>query len=250
MINSLRILFKILLFLLFYFSGTAIAKAHPPDTLVYYINEKGGVCPKEEASYFRKAYKSDSMWQVSDYYLNGKLQMNGACLDKDLKIAHGKHTWFDETGRIKNVGNFNQGLLHGKWVHYHPNGQVSSMEHYHNDSLIKAQLWDADGSISKNRAIYLFAEFPGGEDAFFEFLLSNLAYPVDVEGKPFIGKVEYEITISETGEVKDIEVISTYDHSIAREFKRLVPRMPKWTPAIFHNIPQKSKRKGVFNFSG
>lgn len=243
-------LYRHLLFLAFAFSGAFIARAYPPDTLVYYFNDDGEICPKEEATYYRKSYKTDSVWQVSNYYLNGKLQMIGACLDKDLKVAHGKHIWYDENGRIKNVGNFKQGLIHGKWVYYHPNGQVSSMEHYYNDSLVNAQLWDADGSISKNRVIYIFAEFPGGEDAFFDFLQRNLSYPVDVEGKPFIGKVEYEITVLETGVVKDIEVTNTYDHSIAREFKRLVPLMPRWTPAIFHNIPQKSKRKGVFNFSG
>lgn len=240
--------FNKFLLLLFSLSGTTITWANPPDTLVYYLDDKWNVCPKVESSYMRKVYKTDTLCQVWDYYLNGGLQMHGVYLDEKLEIAHGKYVWYNKDGKIQKIGHYKNGEWHGKWVHYHTNGQVSSMELYENDSLVNAQLWDADGSISKNRAIYVYAEFPGGAIGYHNFLKENLKYPSDELGNPLAGKIECEMTISETGEVLDIEVVKNYNYFVEQTLKELIPKMPRCQPALFHNIPSKSVVNLEFNF--
>lgn len=84
-------------------------------------------------------------------------------------------------------------------------------------------------------------EFPGGDKALFEYLSSNIRYPVLCQENRISGRVITRFVVSADGSVKDVEILKSPDSLLSQEAIRLIDSMPKWIPGM-----QKGKRVGVY----
>ncbi|MEM9361576.1 MAG: hypothetical protein AAGA43_03025 [Bacteroidota bacterium] len=74
---------------------------------------------KSEASFYRISTKEQSgLFKIRDYYLSGKLQMEGFSTKADKDFFVGKVVWFREDGKVFQTGNFVKGKLEGEFVSY------------------------------------------------------------------------------------------------------------------------------------
>ncbi|MBR2178590.1 MAG: energy transducer TonB [Paludibacteraceae bacterium] len=73
-------------------------------------------------------------------------------------------------------------------------------------------------------------EFPGGTDALFKFLSSNLKYPSDAKKEGVQGRVICQFTVNKDGSISDIQVLRSVYPSLDREAVRVISIMPKWEP--------------------
>jgi TonB family protein len=88
-------------------------------------------------------------------------------------------------------------------------------------------------------------KFPGGEEAMQKFLADNLKYPVDAFEKGIQGRVTIRFVVSETGKIKDIELIRGIHESCDKEAMRVIGIMPDWTPgkqddknvSVYYTLP-------------
>ncbi|MBQ3895624.1 MAG: energy transducer TonB [Paludibacteraceae bacterium] len=87
-------------------------------------------------------------------------------------------------------------------------------------------------------------EFPGGDQALFKFLSSNLKYPSDAKKDSIQGRVICRFTIDTDGSITDIRVLRSVHPSLDAEAVRVLSAMPKWTPA--ETDGKKTKCKFVF----
>ena len=71
-------------------------------------------------------------------------------------------------------------------------------------------------------------EFPGGTDAMYSFLATNILYPDYARKKGIEGKVFIQFIISEVGKVTEAKVIRGVDTVLDREALRVVNKMPNW----------------------
>ena len=76
-----------------------------------------------------------------------------------------------------------------------------------------------------------FAEFIGGNNALTQFLFNNIQYPIDALRRRAEGLVVVGFVVEKTGQLADIEIISSVDSSLDNEAIRLVKKMPRWRPA-------------------
>ena len=75
-------------------------------------------------------------------------------------------------------------------------------------------------------------EFPGGQQAFVNYLNTNIIYPEDAKEMGIEGKVFVSFVIFEDGSVQQISILLGIkgNKSCENEALRLIKRMPKWTP--------------------
>jgi antitoxin component YwqK of YwqJK toxin-antitoxin module len=82
------------------------------------------------------------VWKV--YLRSGQLKATGPFLDHKM---HGEWTWFSKDGALVQVGSFdNNELQTGKWMRYHPNGQIKEIDQFEQGKKVaKRLLFDEKG---------------------------------------------------------------------------------------------------------
>lgn len=91
-------------------------------------------------------------------------------------------------------------------------------------------------------------EFNGGFEELSEYLNSNLKYPIISKTQGIEGKILVEFTISEKGEIKEIELQNSLTDDLNQEAIRLIKNMPRWQPAIQNGIPRKVRYQLPISF--
>ncbi|MBP3788524.1 MAG: energy transducer TonB [Prevotella sp.] len=75
-------------------------------------------------------------------------------------------------------------------------------------------------------------EFPGGMEAYLDFMAKNIKYPVECEKNGVEGRVLVDVVIDEEGNVTEPKVKKSVDPLLDAEALRVVKMMPKWTPGM------------------
>jgi periplasmic protein TonB len=75
------------------------------------------------------------------------------------------------------------------------------------------------------------AEFPGGQDAWKQYLNSHLVYPQKAIEKEIMGDVVVEFVVDKSGNVSHVKALSG-PQELRTESVRIIKESGKWTPAI------------------
>ena len=73
-------------------------------------------------------------------------------------------------------------------------------------------------------------EFPGGMEKLYQYLSSNIQYPVEAKAKKITGTVYISFVIEKDGSISNIKQLRCPDESLCAEAVRVVQNMPKWKP--------------------
>ncbi len=77
---------------------------------------------KDSAAYYRLAEKGERLYRVRDYYISGKIQMEGTYSSLEPEIQHGYFIWYFENGQKYAEGNYEHGEREGIWTFWFPDG--------------------------------------------------------------------------------------------------------------------------------
>lgn len=92
-------------------------------------------------------------------------------------------------------------------------------------------------------------EFPGGQQALWNFLANNVKYPVIAQESGIQGRAVCQFIINRDGSITDVEVVkSAGDPSLDKEALRLIKSMPKWNPGRQKGYPVRVKYTVPVNF--
>lgn len=97
------------------------------DTI--YLDKIWEKCTKEDAAYFRILSQSNPL-HVRDYYINGKLQMQGAYTDTSYENENGPCEYYGEDGSIQKKCIYLHAQLNGLYQEYHSNGKLKTEGFY------------------------------------------------------------------------------------------------------------------------
>jgi len=111
--------------------------------------------------------KNNNLYYVRDYYLNGRIQMEGAysSFDKTIKeeslwcnyrtnTKEGEFKVWYKNGQIESITNYSKGLRQGLHENWYSNGQRESTQNYLNGQEHgKSTWWNTDGSL-QNELIF------------------------------------------------------------------------------------------------
>lgn len=73
-------------------------------------------------------------------------------------------------------------------------------------------------------------QFPGGQQALFEYLSKNIKYPVIAEENGVQGRVIVTFVVERDGSITDVKVVKSVDPLLDKEAQRVVKAMPHWIP--------------------
>lgn len=93
----------------------------------------------------------------------------------------------------------------------------------------------ADGSISYIEVFeYDFVEekptFPGGGAELVNFINKNRRYPAEAYSMGIEGRVVCSFVVNSDGSVSNISVIRGVEPTLNKEAKRIISKMPHWSP--------------------
>lgn len=86
-------------------------------------------------------------------------------------------------------------------------------------------------------AVEHIPEFPGGVNAFYQFLGDNIRYPAESRKAASQGRVLISFVVEKDGSLTNIHTVHGVDSSIDREAVRVIRLSPKWSPAIQNGLP-------------
>jgi len=121
------------------------------------------------------------------------------------------------------------------------NGQLARMMMKFPVNFKLPKTLDAD-SIRKTDSIFALipdklAEYPGGDDAYNKWINDHLELPADVK---YTGMVMVSVDIEPSGDLSNVKIVQPNIKALDDEILRVVPKMPKWSPASKLGHPIKS----------
>jgi len=93
------------------------------------------------------------------------------------------------------------------------------------------------------------AQFPEGTRALQVFIRENCQYPIDAIEKNIQGRVYLSFIVESDGSISGVKVMRGVSPSIDSEAKRLIKKMPNWTPAEINGSKVRSSCRLPINFT-
>ncbi len=91
------------------------------------------------------------------------------------------------------------------------------------------------------REVYVIVEdmpqFPGGQEAMYQYIAENISYPPKAVEDSIQGKVYVQVTIDKEGRVQDPKVVRSVDPILDNEAIKVIKNMPQWTPGKQRGTP-------------
>lgn len=92
------------------------------------------------------------------------------------------------------------------------------------------------GKEGKNGAVEIAlkgttpATYPGGMEAFAQFVSNNIQYPADAKKAKISGKVYAQLSLDEEGNIRDVSVLRSPGYGLSEEAIRVIKSSGKWIP--------------------
>lgn len=80
------------------------------------------------------------------------------------------------------------------------------------------------------RTAELMPEFPGGQETFIDYLISNITYPESEKEEGLEGNVRISFTIDKSGQVTDTKVVKSLGKKFDNNALEVIKNMPNWSP--------------------
>ena len=124
-------------------------------------------------------------------------------------------------------------------------GIVGREEPYY-DSIVPSP---ADEEIYEGKVdVRTLPQFPGGEEACFEYLEEHFIYPEKAKEDSITGRVIVGFVIETDGSITNVEVIHSVNKILDEEAVRVIKNMPKWIPGMQGDKPVRTLMKMPINF--
>jgi len=231
----------------------------------YFINNNGDKVAKGDALYKRTVEKVErKLWKVTDFYLDGTLQMTGYYNNKNLSTRKDTFTWYHINGRIdqqyayemkkengkyveyyfngnkESIGEYKDGEMHGKWLEWNFVGQLVSEKEYNNGNPVNTWVWyDStgieeyrieDATETKVNASFKIANLKNKMT--FQQYYATIKYPEDVINEDVAGYTLLDFKIDTNGLVEDIGLIIPADIRLNTAAINHTKNMPECIPTI------------------
>lgn len=80
-------------------------------------------------------------------------------------------------------------------------------------------------------------EFPGGRQAFLDYLKANVNYPAQCREAEIQGRVLITFVVQKDGSIKNASVLKSVHPLLDAEALRVISAMPNWKPGMEHGTP-------------
>lgn len=100
----------------------------------------------------------------------------------------------------------------------------------------KTESRPADDNLSYNM-VEQKPSFPGGESAMFRWISENMKYPATAAENNVQGRVLVSFIVEKDGSISTIKIVRSVSPELDAEARRIVSKMPKWSPGRINGKP-------------
>lgn len=221
-------------------------------TTVYYIyrdsgNQKAGTKVKfiRDTVKVSSIHYSDLKEDVRDgiateFYPSGAVEAQMTYLNDRLE---GEKTKYYETGELMGTLNYSDGELDGSVKMYATNGQIIRDEMFIEGISRKSKCYSPTGEKIKCTPFTSRAEFPGGDEAFTNWVADHFVYPRKLMEEGISGRVVMRFVVDTSGYITRITAIESSHTLFEEEAIRVLKSSPRWNVAYHEGLPVKSYRQ-------
>jgi antitoxin component YwqK of YwqJK toxin-antitoxin module len=229
------------------------SKTYSQDIITKYYDSSWHVSAKDSAIYYATFQKEDTVYRVTSYWVrSNKLNGVSTYADTNFRVGIGLQKRYYESGALQdsiyfsNKGNIETGYR------YKENGQLDyRIFSDPKNGGISGEHYDSAGN--KIPGYFTFqkeAMFPGGSNAWLNYMYSNLKTDIAARHKAPVGK--YTVTISflvdKNGKVGEVKALVDPGYGTAEEVMRVIKKSPDWIPAIQNDKPVIYRQKQNITF--
>jgi hypothetical protein len=222
------------------------------DTTYSYIDTLGKVCDVQDAVFKAVVFKTGKLWHKQLFTVSDNdLRYDYVYSDEELKTL-------EDTSRLYfpyNTGMFEQIYKQGKMIKLQLIDKDKRLVCYviygKNGDVVEQKGFDKKGKEIPNYIFMQEASFPGGPEAWAEYIKMNLNKNIPVINGAPIGtyRVVVSFLIDKEGNISEVKVLNDPGYGTAQEAVRVISSSPKWNPAIQSNEHVTYRQKQAINFS-
>ena len=238
---------------LFFLFGTSLllhcSVCYSSDTLYFRLSNAVNTVKDSNGQYLRKCVKENDYYHTWDYNQLNILVVESFFTDTNFNRKLFCQKYFNERkGYYEGNRCYENGRLNGYAYSFNEKGDTTGYDLYDNSTFIKSWRKEEDKNIKVFKITFDAAKFPGGKEAWVDYLGSHIRYPKSLKKENIKGKVILEIIIDKEGQIESVTVLQSLHPLLDAEAIRVVKESPQWEPAIQNGNPVKYKMKQVFNF--
>lgn len=190
---------------------------------------------KYKHGYYDDLNSKSKIGEWTWWYENGQKSQHGEYFANEKS---GKWIKWREDGTINNQGSHKNGKETGLWEFHFDNGQISGKVTYENGKIVDETYWNWDGSeLMDPRIANQPPTFPGGMEAFYDYIGKNTAYPDIPKKKRKKSVVKVMFIAGREGDIQNVSVIEGLGTEYDQEAVRVVSNMPTWKEGRSFNRP-------------
>ena len=163
-----------------------------------------------------------------------------------------KHKPFQTIFGINNIeelaekNSFNLSEGYGELLYKFMKNYASIQTGQSMDSIITAMMSSSYGFSLDENAVFMVVEkmpeFPGGQQALFNYLSKHVNYPKAAQEQAIEGRVICQFIVEKDGSINNVTVVRTSgNESLDKEAIRVIQSMPKWKPGLMQGKPVRVK---------
>lgn len=216
------------------------------DTTTLYFDQNWIETNKSNAKFYSLRYQlNDTLWQMKDFFIDGRIQMTGTFSDNKFKNRIGEFRYYLEDGNLKSTSLYTRNDMTNKEIHYYKNGNVDYLYEYDNRTgdLITKEYFKENG----DKSVFIEPAFKEGYERMNLFISNNIRYPKIARKRNIEGDVLVKFVIEKDGSIGEVTILESANTLLNDEAIRVVKAMPKWNPGnrdgeplrIYYSIPIK-----------
>ena len=120
--------------------------------------------------------------------------------------------------------------MHGELTSFYLSGQLKRKDIYENGELVSGNCYTSSGMDTTYYDYWIAPGFIGGDEARIRYLIDNIIYPISARRKGISGTVKVKFIVEKDGTLSDVGILESVHPSLNKESKRVVRKMPTWTP--------------------
>ena len=227
----------------------AAAQGQP---IVKYYDSVWAITTKDSAYFQTQFFPLDKGYQVMSYKTkNNTLFSRSVYSDTLYTKPLGPHVRFHDNGKVQDSTVFYDDGMIRTTYYYFPSGQRRARYDYdRNTKKETSEGWDEQGQPIKDFIILREAAFPGGKEAWVNFLGSNLQTKVPLKKGAPKGtyQVVVQFVVDTKGAVTNVKATTNHGYGMEEEAMRVIRKSPRWEPMILMGKTEKAYRRQPITF--
>ena len=146
-----------------------------------------------------------------------------------LENGTGRYEAHNDDGIRTQSGKYQDGLRHGEWVNYNPDGSIQFQETYVHGELTEGLSFADDQQYTYKE----IRTMPRPPESWQQHLQNHM------EEEP--AQFRVRVLVSDSGQLSDIQIISAPEGR-HEDIENVLQRSPEWIPAKFRGIPVEQRR--------